>query len=330
MGFSCWSGWETGESMSGVRSAPTVKTVLDIVGRMVGRIEEVVRGTTIEELNKSLASVLEFVQCEKARKAEEERLKREAEEEEERKAAAKRACEKKERRRATKLQKEAERDTEMNKRMELQLAIKTNDFFYRMEANLGPTLELVQRKVKKQVTCTGMHSSEHEGSDSATEEIRTRTGPLTINEKRKRGPEFVFDDNPPMLTPDKRTTRRTKVMIGATPVRLTRAKGKVKTKVSPYLAKPNRSLEKPSNVTKLRYRNRVMEDLRGLDAQELQSICKTEGVVYNGKIDAVFDIASHKTRVAFGELEPVDLSSDTELDEEESANVDDEEHAEEE
>ncbi|GBG87473.1 hypothetical protein CBR_g45531 [Chara braunii] len=223
--------------MSGARGAPTVKTVRDIVGRMVARIEECRHGwcstsyrpstsydtrkgrsasprrtengtcaqtTTeadllqkqIEELNKSLASVSEFVQCEKAGKAEEERLKRETEEEKERKAAEKRACEKKECKRVAKLQKEVDRDAEMNKRMELQLAIKTSDFFYRMEANLGLTLELVQRKAKKQVERTGMHSSEHEGSDSATEEICTRTGHLTINEKQKRGPELVFDDSP--------------------------------------------------------------------------------------------------------------------------------------
>ncbi|GBG85835.1 hypothetical protein CBR_g40645 [Chara braunii] len=64
-----------------------------------------------------------------------------------------------------------------------------------------------------------------------------------------------------------------------------------------------------------------MKDFRTLDALELQGICKDERVAYNGKIDAIFDIASHRARVHFGEIEAIDVSSATELENEESTTV---------
>ncbi|GBG80200.1 hypothetical protein CBR_g30566 [Chara braunii] len=280
----------------------------------------------IEELNKSLASVLEFVLSEKAKKAEEERLKQEAEAEEERKVVEKKVREEKERKRLAKLQKQWERDAEMDKKLEIQFALKTGDFFDRMEANLGPVLELVRTKAKKRVEDASIPSPEPEDSDSTIEEIRTHTGRLTISEKRKRGPEPVLEDSPPMVTPAKRTPGRNKAMTGATPGRMTWSKAKVKTRLSPLVAKHKRSPEKPRTVAKLRFRNQAMEELHCLDAQELQSICKTEGIAYNGKIDAIFDIASHRTRVAFREVEPVDISENAEPVEEESTTADDEGH----
>ncbi|GBG61393.1 hypothetical protein CBR_g20424 [Chara braunii] len=125
-----------------------------------------------------------------------------------------------------------------------------------------------------------------------------------------------------MTTPAKRTPRRTesKKKLAITPGRVTRSKAKLKTKLSPYVEKFEKILEQPSSVQKLRYRNQEMEDLRSLDALELQGICKDEHVAYNDKIDAIFDIASHRTRVDFGEVNPIDVSRATELLDEESLN----------
>ncbi|GBG73425.1 hypothetical protein CBR_g16141 [Chara braunii] len=280
----------------------------------------------IEELNRSLASVSEFVQSEKAKKEAEEKARRHAEEDELRKMAEKEAREKKERKRLEKLQKEKERDAEFEKKMEMQLAMKTGRFLDRLEANLGPVLDVLkQARGKKQVAHISDPGSESGSgsSGSETEAIRPQTRKLTIHEKRNRGPEPVFEDSPPMVTPTKRKSRGAKEKGAAAATRGTRSKAKLKTKISPYLAKTKKSPGQPSTVVKLRYRNQAMDVLRNLDAHELQGICKYKGIAYTGKIDAIFDIASHRTRKHFGEVEPIDLSEVLEVEEEASATGDD-------
>ncbi|GBG70899.1 hypothetical protein CBR_g8200 [Chara braunii] len=277
----------------------------------------------IEELNKSLASVSEFVMAEKAKKAEDERVRIEAEEEAERLKAEQKAREKKEQKRIEKQMREAQRAAEIDKKLGLQLAIKTGDFFNRMEANFGPALEFAQKvkPVKQQVHVPS--DSSNESYESGIEDIRARTKKLTIHEKRKRGPEVVLEDSPPMVTLTKRTPRRLelKKKDANTPGRVTRSKAKLKTKLSPLIDKFKKTLGQPSTVEKRRYRNQQMEELRSLDALELQGICKDERVAYVGKIDAIFDVASHRTRLHFGEIEAIEVSSATELVEDEAATV---------
>ncbi|GBG62612.1 hypothetical protein CBR_g31248 [Chara braunii] len=151
-------------------------------------------GRQIEELNKSLVAVSEFVMAEKVKKAEAERLRIEAKEEAERLEAEQKAREKKEQKRIEKRIRDAQRTTEIDKKMELQLAIKTSDFFNRMEASLGPVLDFVRKvkPVKQQMHIPS--NSGDESYESATEDIRARTKKLTIHEKRKRGPEVEFED----------------------------------------------------------------------------------------------------------------------------------------
>ncbi|GBG81970.1 hypothetical protein CBR_g34151 [Chara braunii] len=262
----------------------------------------------IEELNKSLASVSEFVLAETTKKAEDERLRIEAEEEPERLKAEQKAREKKEQKRIEKQTREAQRAAEIDKKVELQLAIKTGDFLNRMEASLGAVLEFAQKvkPVKQKVHIPS--DSGDESYESGTEDIRAKTKKLTIHEKRKRGPEVVFEDSPPMVTSAKRTPRRSeqKKKDTNTPVRITRSIAKLKTKLSPLIDKFKKIPGQPSTVEKLRYRNQQMKDLRSLDALELQGICKDERVAYVGKIDAIFDIASHRTRLHFGEIEAIE------------------------
>ncbi|GBG82374.1 hypothetical protein CBR_g34749 [Chara braunii] len=152
----------------------------------------------IEELNKSLASVSEFVLAEKAKKAEEEHLRIEAEEEAERMKVEQKAREKKEQKRIKKQMREAQRATKIDKKVEFQLAIKTGDFFNRMEASLGPVLEFAWKvkPVKQKVHIPS--DPGNESYESGTEDIRAKTKKLTIHEKRKRGPDVVFEDIPPI------------------------------------------------------------------------------------------------------------------------------------
>ncbi|GBG86510.1 hypothetical protein CBR_g41503 [Chara braunii] len=226
----------------------------------------------IEELNKSLASVSEFVLAEKARKAEEERVRLEARAEAERLETERLARIKKEQRRNEKKQRDEQREAEIDKKLEIQLAIKTGNFFDRMEQNFGPVLDFVRKTRTSKQPVQVPEDSDDDSNGSATEDIRARTKKLTIHEKRKGGAEVVFEGSPPLLTPAKRTPRRTDPTkkTARTPGRVTLTKAKLKTKVSPYVEKLKKTLGQPSTIEKLRFRNQQMEDLRSLGALELQ------------------------------------------------------------
>ncbi|GBG80975.1 hypothetical protein CBR_g31531 [Chara braunii] len=171
----------------------------------------------IDELNKSLASVSEFVEKEKLKKAEEERWKKEAEEEEQRLIREKEVREKKARKKLAKQQKEVECEATMEERLALRLATKTDDFFDRVQTELGPAIALTRKakaKKKKIVVLSESESdSDQEYEGSVTESLSKQTRNLTITEKRKRGSEPSFDDSPPVLTPAK-TPRSTKTKAG--------------------------------------------------------------------------------------------------------------------
>ncbi|GBG78999.1 hypothetical protein CBR_g28712 [Chara braunii] len=53
-------------------------------------------------------------------------------------------------------------------------------------------------------------------------------------------------------------------------------------------------------LERLRYRNKMIDALKALDVVELQKCCKAEGIPYNGKIEAVLDIADVKVLIRFG------------------------------
>ncbi|GBG64647.1 hypothetical protein CBR_g45702 [Chara braunii] len=261
-----------------------------------------------------------FVQKEIVRKAEEERVKKEAEEAEQREATEKAAREKKERKRLERLRQEELCAAEIDKRVELQVAIKAGEFFDKMEANYGRrTLPEKKVKGKKRTDCISDQKSslDNGSSDSETEEIRVKTRKLVISEKRKRGAEQPVEGSPSMMTPAKRTPKTTRDKVAGRSIRAARSKSKLKTKLSPYLTR-KRSPATPSTTVKLRFKNQAMEELQGLDALELQAICKNEGIAYNGKVDAIFDIASHRTRKAFDKeeelIEPAEVTEQGEED----------------
>ncbi|GBG72032.1 hypothetical protein CBR_g10967 [Chara braunii] len=126
-------------------------------------------------------------------------------------------------------------------------------------------------------------------------------------------------DRPPMESPAKRTpghrckqvtftgrlTRaRTKVIKSPgsakrrTPVRtpLSAAKKRMPP-LTPGLGTPDAK----SSLARYKYRNLVMVGLKQLDGNELQRICREKGIPYDGKIDAIFDIADHRTYLHFGD-----------------------------
>ncbi|GBG59258.1 hypothetical protein CBR_g32273 [Chara braunii] len=178
------------------------------------------------------------------KKAEEERRKQEEDEARVRAEEEKMKRERKAKKKAEKARKEELRLAEIDKNVEVQVAIKTGAFFDSIEANIEKVIKMgIEAKGKKPLVFEPepIVSSDQESSESATEEIRVRTGVLSIKEKRKRGPKPVLEDSPPMLTPTKRTAKM-------------------------------KSPAQPGTIAKLRYRNQVMEEIRSLDAQELQAM----------------------------------------------------------
>ncbi|GBG82917.1 hypothetical protein CBR_g36444 [Chara braunii] len=235
------------------------------------------------------------------------------------------AKERKNKKRAAKLQRKAERIAEMDKRLELKLALRTDDFFEKIEANLGPVIELARQVQGKNKGISQPASASGSGSDSgdsATEDIRRQTRNQTIRDKRKRGPEPVFEGNPPMITPTKRTPQTVRGKRVTTTCRV-KPKSQLTTKLSPYMDK--RKGSPGSTIAKLKFRNKVIDEIRGLDAQELQAICKAEGVPYHGKIESIFDIASYRTRVEFGEIQTEEASNLVEIEDEVSTTLEDNE-----
>ncbi|GBG72305.1 hypothetical protein CBR_g11234 [Chara braunii] len=138
-------------------------------------------------------------------------------------------------------------------------------------------------------------------------------------QKRKRGPEPVFvEASPPMELSAKRTPKRGTIKPVKLTGRLTRSKTKkagggltptsAKKKIATPLSKrrtptrkqtPAMTPTSKSSMERLRFLDNILRELKDLDATELQRICRDEGIHYDKKVDAIFDIADHRTEVAF-------------------------------
>ncbi|GBG92768.1 hypothetical protein CBR_g57011 [Chara braunii] len=269
------------------------------------------------------------------KKAEEEAKRREEEElrskEEERLRREKKAQRKKE-----KARKEAEFRAEMRKDMSIQLAIQMNemhDKYFASWQHSGATLIGVRSsdKEKEQVIYEPGHSASEYSDDgsevSVTQELSAKTRKLCLSEKRKRGPESVFEGYPPMEREPKRTPKRGSAKPAQLTGRMTRAKNKKYVGLSPISAKKRTPVKTPlwkrktktpakktspgthgTSATKgalarLRYLNAELKRLKDLDAMELQRICKEEGIQYDKKVYAIFEIAEHRTELALGNEE---------------------------
>ncbi|GBG66793.1 hypothetical protein CBR_g68779 [Chara braunii] len=212
-----------------------------------------------------------------------------------------------------------------------------DSWFQRLHSLIGPLYSTADRKGKKKVLYTSRQEfgDESEASDtSVTQELSEHTAKLHISEKRKRGPEVVIEDNPPMekpskctpkqgiLKPVKLTARMTRVkarrptgtmQLRKTPGRPPMVRSPVKTpmsvrktpktpktvRVTPPLMPPYTPVTRGA-LERLRYRNKMIDDLKALDVIELQKQCKSEEIPYNGKIEAILDIVDIKVLARFG------------------------------
>ncbi|GBG71893.1 hypothetical protein CBR_g10829 [Chara braunii] len=279
------------------------------------------------------------------RKMEKEEAQRRAKEEAARTEEERIKAEKKAWKRKQKLVAEEQKRAEMQKDLQVQLAIHVGDMEDRLVQRLNQVVSTASATCRdrgKKLTYlsddNAYSSSAGSGSDtSVTQELSARAEQLTISEKRKRGPEPVFQNpSPPMEQPAKRMPKHGILKPVKLSGRLTRSKSRKgggdltptsnKKKVATPLSKartrtrkpvPGLTLQSKATLERLRhgYREDVLRELKDLDATELQHICREEGIHYDKKIDPIFDIADHRTERAFFiapvNVERIAVSDDT-------------------
>ncbi|GBG83667.1 hypothetical protein CBR_g37469 [Chara braunii] len=278
----------------------------------------------VAELGKSVGVMKDFFDEAGLRKEERERKKREKEAEA-LEAAEREQQEKKAKKREEKCKREL--DLEAQRRED---AMEEN-FAHKVDSVIGPIRDLIELgKNKVPYAAKSVPLSYEESDTSFTQELSAQTERLCIADKRKRGPEPEFDDNPPMELPPKRTPKRGVLKPTGLARRLTRARtvvkslGSIKRKSpvkTPLSAKGKKKLMPrklsaeictPTSKGALRrlcFLDSMMKELKDLDATELQRLCKEEGVPYDGKIDAIFAIADNRAREKFSldVVDPVDV-----------------------
>ncbi|GBG62879.1 hypothetical protein CBR_g34251 [Chara braunii] len=282
----------------------------------------------VAEISKSVAAVCQYVEIEQQKKAMKERRKMEKKEAEERAEAEHAEAELKRKKKEEKLRRDAEKFEEVNKHLDIKVALRVGelredvqeDVRFEIRETSNELCRTVARGKQKAIPLPGS-DQESGASGSDTEEISERTRKLCISQKHKRGPGPVFEGSPPMKQPPRRTPRKVTKPAKLTE-RLTRAKAKRQENM-PTPKKTPPSIRKKADVAglgavkRLRFKKKIMNDLKGLDALVLQNICRDEDITYNGKFESIFDIAVHRAQLAFGpesdeaaSAEPDDVSTD--------------------
>ncbi|GBG80689.1 hypothetical protein CBR_g31148 [Chara braunii] len=263
----------------------------------------------VAEIGKSVAAVCRFVELEQQKNAAKERRKAERKEAEERAEAERAATLLSKQKKEEKARKEAEIKEELHKSLDVRMVVRVGelrddvreDVRQEIREAIGELCLAVSRGKQKKVD-PAVPAEGSSASSSEAEELNLLTRRLSISEKRNRGPEVVFEGSPPMEVPPKRTPKR-----GLRPTRisgrLTRSKARMQKTITPRKMSPSIRKNIPAAigiVGRLKFEKRVLSDLKNLDALVLQNICKDEGIPYNGKFEAIFDIAAHRTHVAYG------------------------------
>ncbi|GBG67970.1 hypothetical protein CBR_g1089 [Chara braunii] len=134
----------------------------------------------------------------------------------------------------------------------------------------------------------------------------------------------------------KRTPKRGILKLANLTLRLTRSKTKSKVNLSPATKEKITSAVKrkiPASigiVGRYKFRDEGMRQLKNLDAITLQNLCNEEGVAHNGKFDAIFNLAEHRTYIAYGTENDEKDKGEKKLEEEEVTTVEDVEDVDEE
>ncbi|GBG60685.1 hypothetical protein CBR_g12421 [Chara braunii] len=259
----------------------------------------------LEELGRTVASVQEFVEMERARRVEREQRGRERDEARLVEEAARAAEVERAVRKAEKLRKREEEQLAMAKAVEVQLSVRLGDIREEIKTEVRKALSssLVKQQLTEIATTKGKEKvvtiedlSSTSGTSSEVEVITEGTGNLSLQEKRKRGDDVPVGDSPPVTILAKRTSKRSSIR----PVRLSECLQRTRTKIS--VRRPARceatkaltALKPPARDTmmeRMLFLDNTQRELSKLDYDTLRAICRDEGVNYATKVQAIFDVA---------------------------------------
>ncbi|GBG69888.1 hypothetical protein CBR_g4716 [Chara braunii] len=267
--------------------------------------EDHVPGNHLDELGRTVASIQEFIELERARRTEREQQARECKEARRVEAEA-RAAEAERAARKAEKQRKREEQMKMAKAVEVQLSLRLGDIREEIKTEVRRDVAgtLVKSQTKTFVNATGKGKEaavqdvpSSSGVNNEVEAITEGTGSLSIQEKRKRGDvEIPVEDSPPVITLAKRTNKR----LGVRPIRLSdrlqRSRSRIPVrKTNRRVATKALTAVKPSAPDALMDRKIFLDntrrDLSKIDYDTLRSICREEGVNYATKVHAIFDIA---------------------------------------
>ncbi|GBG80120.1 hypothetical protein CBR_g30487 [Chara braunii] len=263
----------------------------------------------VAEIGKSVAAVCQFVEVEQQKKVVKERRKAKKSEAEERAEAERAATLLSKQKKEEKTRREAEIKQELHKSLDVRMAVRVKELREDVREDVRQEireaiseLSLAVSRGKRKKVETAVPARESSASSSETEELNLQTRRLCMSDKRKRGPDSLLEGSPPMEMPPKRTPKRGP-RSAAISGRLTRAKARTQKTITPRKTPPSICKKTPAAIGiagRLRFEKRVLNNLKNLDVLVLQNICKDEGISYNGKFEAIFDIAAHRTHVAYG------------------------------
>ncbi|GBG75198.1 hypothetical protein CBR_g19711 [Chara braunii] len=254
-----------------------------------------------EKLGRNVASLQEYVQLERSKQDEKEAQKKAKKLAKQKPEEEKIEREQRVARKKAKVWKAEERELKLAKNVDMQLSLKIGE----LRDEIRQELRRVMTGKSKAKNSSGASGCRSNGDiDGGSEDLSARTKQLTINEKRKRGAEPVFEDSPPMVVPSKRTPGR---RLGIKPIRLTprlksrtpKVKSRSTTKPKSRQASNMKIPAECGELGRLRYLDAVRRDLIDLDAKTMEALCKNEVIEYRGKINVIFDIADHKAAVAY-------------------------------
>ncbi|GBG71534.1 hypothetical protein CBR_g8952 [Chara braunii] len=260
----------------------------------------------LEELADSLASMKKHFDREQAKNDKKAKRKQEKEErEKEERFAAKRREDRKE----EKLRRDEMERERFRKELRMQISKDVGGLGEHLERRINRVIALAKGKGKAEEVPSEAESYESESSDVET--LSDLAEKLTINKKRKRAPEEVEGDSPPMETPVKRSAKRGEL----DPLRLTKRlqlscrrpplkktpTWKTPRKTPRRIVWKNKIPAAGGPMGKLRFVTENLKTLDNMTMDQLKEICRLQDVQYESKkMETILAIADKRTHIASG------------------------------
>ncbi|GBG59412.1 hypothetical protein CBR_g38438 [Chara braunii] len=198
----------------------------------------------VAEIGRSVVAVCQYVENEQQKRAAKEKRKADRKDAAEHLEVERREAELKERGKEEKYRREAERVETLKKEMDIKVAMQVDELRENVRAGIKHEIRDAISELCMAVTKEKQKQVYHESSDSEssasnteTKELSTTTRNLCIKEKRKRGEELVFEDNPLIKLPPKCT-----LIKASRPANLTTGFTRSKTRKTPSFIRKKKIL----------------------------------------------------------------------------------------